>query len=340
LNSGKVLRFKATDVPRQAGEVGRLRVLKGPDQGITFVLKESSVTIGRGEDVDLMLTDIKASRTHARLEYTSGGWVMSDLGSANGIFFQGEYIRKFGVSSHEHFTLGESIMEFLTHSESTSVLMSPMRPSQAVQQQDRALANQRMRVQSISKGPEIAPKAGKKKENPAKIALYLAIIGGMYFFMNEDKPKAAPKAAAAKKEEKENRSNRGLAAYLPPGVSRDAARSAEQSYWEGFREFREGHFLRAKEHFELALQVNPAHELARFYLRSAEKDIDDEIKRMISAAQKARAAGRLRESKGYYETAMRSMYNDRSNPDYVECDVAVKKLSEEIGRVPAGEGSK
>src|SRR5690606_24086654 len=115
-----------------------------------------------------------------------------------------------------------------------------------------------------------------------------------------------------KKEEKENRANRGLAAYLPPGVGREAAKSAEQSYWEGFREYREGHYLRAKEHFELALQVNPAHELARFYLKSAEKEIGDEIKRMIAAAQKATVAGRLREAKGYYETAMRAMYHDRS----------------------------
>ncbi|MBS1959867.1 MAG: FHA domain-containing protein [Bdellovibrionales bacterium] len=342
MESAKVTRFKATDVPRQQGEVGRIRVIKGPDKGTTYVLKDSSLVIGRGEDVDVMITDIKASRAHARLDYTSGGWVMSDLGSANGIFFQGEYIRKFGVASHDHFTVGETILEFLTHTESTRVLMAPTRPAQAVVQQDRALIAQRMKVQSMAKGPEITQKAGAKKEDPKKIMLYLALLAGGYYFMfMDDNP--PPKTQETKKESKvEKDQNRGLASYLPPGVGREAAKSAEQSYWEGFREYREGHYLRAKEHFELALQVNPAHDLARFYLKSADKEIDDEVKRMLMAAQKATVAGRLREAKGYYETAMRAMFNDRSNPDYIEAEEALKKLTNELtesNRVPAsGEG--
>lgn len=335
MGSARILRFKTSDVPRQQGEVGRLRVLKGPDQGTTFILKDSSITLGRGEDADIVLSDLKASRLHARLEYTAGGWVINDLGSANGVFFQGEYVRKFGVNSHDHFTLGESILEFLAHNESTKVLMAPMRPAQAVVQQDRALSAQRMKVQSIAKGPEIASRGNQQKQNPMRTLLLLAGVVAAYFLMQEPEQKAPP----AKKAEKTEKQDRNLASFLPPGVGKEAAKSAEQSYREGFREYREGHYLRAKEHFELALQVNPGHELARFYLKSAEKEIDGEIKSMLIAAQKATAAGRLREAKGYYETAMRAMFNDKTNPDYIECEEALKKLGEELNRVPAGEGN-
>jgi pSer/pThr/pTyr-binding forkhead associated (FHA) protein len=339
LVTSKVLKYKNTDIPRQGGEVGRIRVIKGPDQGTTYILKDSSLTLGRGEDADILIADPKASRMHARLEYTSGGWVMSDLGSANGIFFQGEYIRKFGLTSHDHFTIGESILEFLAHSESTRVLMAPLRPAQAVAQQDRALASQRLKVQSVSKGPQVISAVGAKKENPLKIVAYLAILAGIYFFMNDESAVKQVKPAKKTAESKLG-SERDLRSYLPPGVGQEAAKSAEQSYREGFREYREGHYLRAKEHFELSLQVNPSHELARFYLKSAEQEIIQEIQKMMAAAQKATAAGRLREAKGYYETAMRAMYHDRSNPDYVEAEEALKKLNEEIGRAPALEDRK
>lgn len=335
----KVYRYKNTDIPRQLGEVGRIRVIKGPDQGSTYILKDSSVTLGRGEEADVVIVDPKASRMHARLEYTSGGWVMSDLGSANGVFFQGEYIRKFGLTSHDHFTLGETILEFLTHTESTRVLMAPPKPAQAVAQQDRALAAQRLKVQAMAQGPKVSMVRGQKKENPVKIAVYIAILAGIYFFMNEE-PAQRPTPQAKKVQKNSGERDRSLAAYLPPGVGLEAVKSAEQSYREGFREYREGHYLRAKEHFELALQVNPSHELARFYLKSSEQEIENEIGRMMSAAQKAVAAGRLREAKGYYETAMRAMYHDRSNPEYLEAEQALKEILQEMNRAPAMEDKK
>ena len=47
-------------------------------------LKGNSITIGRGADMDVRLTGSKVSTRHARLERGQGGWVLRDLGSANG----------------------------------------------------------------------------------------------------------------------------------------------------------------------------------------------------------------------------------------------------------------
>ena len=57
MGAAKVLRYRETEVPRQVGEVGRLRVLKGPNEGMVFVLTSSSIVIGRGEDCDLIIGD-------------------------------------------------------------------------------------------------------------------------------------------------------------------------------------------------------------------------------------------------------------------------------------------
>ena len=330
MGAAPVLRYKNVEVPRQVGEVARIRVLKGPDQGLIYLLRSSSITLGRGEDAGILISDLKASRAHARLDYTSVGWVVNDLGSANGIFYHGEYVRKFPVQSGEHFTIGDTIFEFLTSSESTRVLTSPLRPAGEMQQQEQALAAQRMRVKSLSQSAQIAPSANEKKSNPRTLLL-LAGVGAAYYFMFMDTPKPVP---APKKQEKVEGSEKTLNSYLPAGVSKDVEKTAEQYYRQGFREFREENYLRARSQFELALQVNPNHVLARHYMISADKEIDTEIKAMISAAQKANVAGRLREAKGYYETAMRLMYYDRSNPDFVECEEGLKDINKELSRGP------
>jgi ABC transport system ATP-binding/permease protein len=50
------------------------------------------VTVGRGRDADLVLTDELVSRHHAQVTPTGSGAVVEDLGSRNGTFVNGEAI--------------------------------------------------------------------------------------------------------------------------------------------------------------------------------------------------------------------------------------------------------
>jgi len=327
----KIERYSNSEMERQAGEVARLRVLKGLDQGSIFIVKSSSVILGRGEDADIRIADLKASRTHARIDFTKDGWLVSDLGSANGVFFQGEYIRKFGLKSGEHFTLGDTIFEFLVSGESVRVLTAPLRSGAEVAQLDQALSAQKMRVQALSKAPKPALKAaGAKKFNPRTLLL-VAALGGGYFYMNMDDVKKVPMKAVEKKTAEEG-DPQALASYLPSGVAKEIGKTAEQYYRQGFREYREGNLLRAKAQFDLALQVNPSHELARKYLHIADQDIKNEIKKMLVSGEKSVNAGRLREAKAYYEAELRLMNNDDTNPLYLDCVDALKKINTELER--------
>ena len=331
----KLLKFRTADVPRQKGEVGRLRILKGAEVGATFVLKSSSVTIGRGDEVNVMIGDPKSSRSHARLDYTKDGWMVSDLGSANGIFFQGEYIRKFSLRSGEHFTIGETIFEFINSEELQRALAAPLRDSNEIERQDMALAQKKLKVQGMSKAQKVADHsgaAGKKKSNPRTLLL-LAAGAGIYLYMGgmDDAAKNAnvkPKTAATAKKEDGSDPNedRALASYLPSTVSKDVEKTADQYYWLGFREYMKGNYMRAKDDFELTLQVNPSHEKARHYLASAEKENQDEIKKLIENAKKAKLIGRYQDAKGNCETALRHLYNDQANPDYADCAEILKEM--------------
>jgi tetratricopeptide (TPR) repeat protein len=330
LSEVKLLKYRTSDVPRQSGEFGRLRILKGAEVGATFVLKAASITIGRGEEVNVIIRDVKASRSHARLDFTKEGWVVSDLGSANGIFFQGEYIRKFNVRSGEHFTIGETIFEFLVSDENTRALSAPIRDASELERQDMALAQKKLKVQGMSQGAKVAAAAGApvKKASNARTLLLVAALGGGYFYMDAQDQAAKPKqAAVAKKDTGAAPEERALASYLPSTVSKDVEKTADAYYWQGFREYMKGNYMRAKDSFELALQVNPSHEKARHYLASAEKENQDEIKKLIENAKKAKLIGRTQDAKGQCETALRHLYNDRANPDYADCAEILKNIN-------------
>jgi pSer/pThr/pTyr-binding forkhead associated (FHA) protein len=341
----KVFRFNKAEVPRQAGEFARLRVIKGPDVGATFVVKESIFTVGRGETVDIILADPKSSRSHARIEFTHEGWMVSDLGSANGIFYSGEFVRKFKLKSGDHFTIGDSVLEFLMSRESDRALMAPVKENRDIERLDVALAQQKVKVKNFSR-----PVAGiQKKKKEKRSPLILAGIGlavAAYLYPDEARPlledfglgivaellPETPKSknGSAKKNrkgsDKKDAEVRDVASLAPPTVSREVEKTAEQHFALGFREYTAGNYLRAKEAFELALQVNPHHGRARYYLMHSEHENREEIRKIVESARIAKEFGRNRKAIGLYETAIRHLYFDRENPLFVECETALKEL--------------
>jgi CHAT domain-containing protein len=67
-----------------------LTVQSGPCAGVTATVFTRQATIGRDADCDLALPDdVTVSRRHASLTWEAGRWVLRDLGSKNGTFFQG-----------------------------------------------------------------------------------------------------------------------------------------------------------------------------------------------------------------------------------------------------------
>src|SRR5262249_19425850 len=68
----------------------QLLVIAGPDKGQVFPLADTGlVTIGRGREAQVRLSDLAVSRLHCRVEVRDGGVVLSDAGSAGGTLLNG-----------------------------------------------------------------------------------------------------------------------------------------------------------------------------------------------------------------------------------------------------------
>ena len=108
--SATAQKFRHTSVPRQAGERARLKVVQGPDAGAIYVVNGTRATIGRGEDCDVVVSDLKASRSHAELNLAGNQWSLKDLGSANGVVLNGKSMRAGALKANDVFVVGETTL--------------------------------------------------------------------------------------------------------------------------------------------------------------------------------------------------------------------------------------
>ncbi len=78
-----------------------------------YELTASKVTIGRGEDCDIILLEQAASRAHAELRATEEGWLLVDLCSDNGVWVGGERVTRRRLDDGETFRIGETTLQLV-----------------------------------------------------------------------------------------------------------------------------------------------------------------------------------------------------------------------------------
>jgi pSer/pThr/pTyr-binding forkhead associated (FHA) protein len=69
-------------------------------------LESTQLTIGRGLNNDVILEDTRVSRHHAQLRYRARRFWLSDLGSTNGTFINGEQVAEQALRDGDTISLG------------------------------------------------------------------------------------------------------------------------------------------------------------------------------------------------------------------------------------------
>ncbi len=73
----------------------------------TFTFDQKDVSIGRDPESDICLDNVGISRAHARIERTPGGYVLEDLGSANGTFLNEQPVRREFIGHDDVVQIGK-----------------------------------------------------------------------------------------------------------------------------------------------------------------------------------------------------------------------------------------
>lgn len=319
-----VVRHRNPLLPKQSEEIARLRVRKGADVGSVFIITECPVSIGRGEENDITIADLKSSRKHGVIHREAKGrFYVADAGSANGILFKDKLERQFIIQHGSIFSIGETEFEFCfaellpelqpktkkgvvslpSVNPLTGIAVATYQPSAFQTQSANPNAGQTLNAYSGSSNSQ-----PNKKKN--LILAALGLFAAMLFFGNDQ----IKKNKVVKKDEPK----RDLASLLPPPEEGNHVDAADTLFKSGFREYREKNYLRAKTLFETVLQVSPGHILAEKYLSESETSIKQQIQFHLKKGREELNTGRLKTAKGHYETVLRLLFKDLNDPAALE----------------------
>ena len=333
-----VVKLRSFSVGRQRGELARLRVVKGADRGVGFVLVNTRASIGRGEENDITIGDLKASRLHAEVSAGPTGWVVRDLGSANGVLVNGRQSREAMLKTTDLLTVGETVLEFLGGDAPEQLLLAGPRDELEADRMLQARLQSRERARTLrdpfglnaeASAAPAAPAAGPKKFIRLALVGVLALAAVLGGDLLTGKPE--PSAKKTRKVAGVESGPVDLASLMPKLEKPVTSRNAEIFFKQGFREYRARNYIRALNQFELVLQMDPDHEMARRYRDNARLAIEDEVKTHLERGKKDFAAGKLRDARGHYEAILRLLFSDQSNPAYAEAKGQLEKVRSEMG---------
>jgi hypothetical protein len=101
--------------PGQQGDAGRAKVVivSGSDEGRKFELTGRNVSVGRGMDNDIVLTDLAVSRRHLRIDKEGQSYFLQDQGSGNGTLLNGRDEDGRALLRHgDRIEIGNTVMRF------------------------------------------------------------------------------------------------------------------------------------------------------------------------------------------------------------------------------------
>ena len=77
-----------------------------------YPLAKDSLSIGRLDSCDIVLSDAGVSRKHAEVRREGDEWVVIDLGSTNGTVVNGQPVRRHRLAAGDRIEVGETVIEY------------------------------------------------------------------------------------------------------------------------------------------------------------------------------------------------------------------------------------
>lgn len=89
-----------------------LLALRGPNSGARFLLDDAEVSVGRHPSSDIFLDDVTVSRRHAVFRRTDAGYAVTDIGSLNGTYVNGELVDSHDLTTRDEVMVGKFRLVF------------------------------------------------------------------------------------------------------------------------------------------------------------------------------------------------------------------------------------
>jgi len=120
----KTVITQVTSLSADADKKAYILFLSGPLVGKLINLQEGSTVIGRADDADISINDIRISRHHLKIDIDEGRVQVEDLGSTNGTFINGTKVKRGKLEDGDKIQISSStIFEFALQDRAENVFI-------------------------------------------------------------------------------------------------------------------------------------------------------------------------------------------------------------------------
>jgi pSer/pThr/pTyr-binding forkhead associated (FHA) protein len=315
-----VKEYKHYEVPKEAGTYHKLVCLTGDNKGIAYFILGKRLVLGRSEQCDITILDLKSSREHAEIIAVDNSFILTDLGSQNGIIVNDLKIKQHALYDVDKVIVGKTVYKF-----SKQIV---------VDSKDQKKRKTRENTK-IDKYDEDDLADEKEPQNPklTKILIAVFIIAVVILF-GSDSPK--------EKETKEKKKLIGANVNEIDGSFQKAiAKRRKDSkankeklalyFKRGLREFREGNYFRAINEFENAQQWSPNDPLANFYLRKTREKLEEQIESYFSKAIRDTDAINYLKASTSYCSIIRLLNRYKNDQRYKSAVEGIRSIEKKLG---------
>ncbi|MAZ49087.1 MAG: hypothetical protein CME65_11025 [Halobacteriovoraceae bacterium] len=312
--------FNHIDTPKEPGTYHRLVCLTGKGKGRAYFITGKRVVIGRSEEADITILDMKSSREHAEIVNLGRSFVITDLGSQNGIIVNDLKVKQHNLSHGDKIIIGKTVFKF----------------SRIEVKGDRAAISQKKK-EDLDEDEFAVDQPSARGLNRGLLIVLIVALGALFLLPSENKSiKSRPKTIDKKIPEILPQQGGIMETNSRSEVAKRNREKLEVYFQKGLREFREGNYFRAKQEFESALTWNPNDLDARNYLRQTNEKINETIEAYFSKATLESEAVKYHEAAVAYCNIVKYLIKNKQDSRYKRAELGIRDLEKKMGLEEGG----
>jgi len=310
---------KNLKAPKEPGTHYRLMCMTGKNKGISYYFSKKRIVMGRSDKVDVQILDTKSSREHAELALVGDQYVLSDLGSQNGVIVNDLKVSQHRLANNDKIIIGQTVYKY-------NKLVVKTQELSTIEEEDDELEEYEEEEETSKK----KKKKAKEKKKP-NLIIAAVIIGGIIFALPDDQQNPAKGPGrrvigGVKQEKIELSNNRNVEI-----ADKDVRNKLKAFIHRGQREYREENFFRAIEQFELALILVPNHGDASFYLKKTRDSLEAHLQAIKAKAKQDEDALKLSSAMNQHCSIITFLQDYPEDERYKEAELQVAILEEKLG---------
>lgn len=340
----------------------KISIVKGPHAGAELQFDKATVTIGRGGDNDISLAnDPRVSRQHAEIKNKGGEYYLVNLSQKNFILMDGQSVQSERLDGEHTIQIGESELKFSLNKPAPVLPNIPsFANSVPVQSQTSVPQNQPRAQAPMAPMPGLPPQmppqqhhyqaapayvppvaSGESLLQNKRVRFYaiIAVVGvAAWFFLSSGAGKAKKDANSIRTSDQilmdlqNSEDSRKKFEERREKFSTIEATRAQENFVKAFRDYQQGQYARARESFQVVLNLDPENELAKRYLHLSKVKFDEVVKFSMIQGSRFREKKNWRKCQSSFSQVMTMLQSRKTDPTYQEA----KKYYDECSL--AGEG--